>query len=58
MTTTHVPFDIPDDLRRGLEVEAARSGKSQSQIVTEALDKAGIARVSAEDLDKLMHGSQ
>jgi hypothetical protein len=58
MTTTHVPFDIPEDLRRGLAVEAARSGKSQSRIVAEALEKAGIDRVSADDMDKLMHGSQ
>ena len=40
MTTNHVPFDIPEDLRRGLAVEAARSGKSQSRIVAEALEKA------------------
>ena len=46
MTTNHVPFDIPEDLRRGLAVEAARSGKSQSRIVAEALEKAGIDRVS------------
>ena len=53
-----MPFDIPEDLRRGLAVEAARSGKSQSRIVAEALEKAGIDRVSADDMDKLMHGSQ
>ena len=58
MATEHPPFDIPDDLRRGIEVEAARAGKSPAQIVADALDKAGIKRVSAEDLDKLMHGSQ
>lgn len=58
MDSNLLPIDLPDDLRRGLEVAAGQAGKTPSDIVIEALESFGIERLSEDQLQKRMTGSQ
>lgn len=58
MESTSPPIDLPEDLRRGLEVHAAQAGKSPSDIVIAALDHYGVERLTEDQMEKRMTGSQ
>lgn len=58
MDSTSPPLDLPDDLRRGLEIAAAEAGRTPSQIIEEALDRFGIQRLSEDQFQKRLTGSQ
>lgn len=58
MQSTSPPIDLPDDLRRGLETAAGEAGKSPTEIVMEALEKFGIERLTEDQFQKRMLGSQ
>lgn len=58
MDSTSPPLDLPDDLRRGLEIAAAEAGRTPSQIIAEALDRFGIQRLSEDQFQKRLTGSQ
>ena len=58
MDSTSPPIDLPEDLRRGLEIAAGEAGKTASQIVIEALEQFGIKRLSADQFQKRLTGSQ
>jgi hypothetical protein len=52
------PIDLPDDLRRGLEIAAGEAGKTPTEIVMEALERFGIERLSEDQFQKRLTGSQ
>jgi predicted DNA-binding protein len=52
------PIDLPEDLRRGLDIAAGEAGKTASEIVVEALERFGIKRLSEDQFHKRMTGSQ
>lgn len=58
MNNTTPPIDLPDDLRRGLEMAAAEAGKTPADIIITALEKLGIERLSEDQQLKRMTGSQ
>ncbi|WP_207101320.1 hypothetical protein [Paracoccus shandongensis] len=58
MESASPPIDLPDDLRRGLDIAAGEAGKTPSQIVVEALERLGIERLSADQFQKRLTGSQ
>lgn len=58
MESASPPIDLPDDLRRGLEIAAAQAGKTPSEIVLEALEQFGIERLSEDQFQKRLTGSQ
>ena len=49
MATPILPIRMPIPLRRGLEREAERSGRSLTEIIIEAVQKSGIEPVIHED---------
>ncbi len=51
-------INLPDDLRRGLEIAAGEAGRTPSDIVIEALDQFGIERLSEDQFQKRLTGSQ
>ncbi|MFC3629422.1 hypothetical protein ACFOM8_08175 [Paracoccus angustae] len=52
------PIDLPDDLRRGLDIAAGEAGKTPSEIVAEALERFGVKRLSEDQFQKRLTGSQ
>lgn len=58
MENASLPINLPDDLRRGLEVASGEAGKTPSEIVVEALESFGIERMTEDQLQKRMTGSQ
>ncbi|MTE02084.1 hypothetical protein GIY56_17480 [Paracoccus sp. YIM 132242] len=58
MQSTSPPIDLPDDVRRGLDIAAGEAGKTPSEIVLEALERFGIERLTEDQLQKRMTGSQ
>lgn len=58
MQSASPPIDLPDDLRRGLEIAAGEAGKTPTEIVTEALERFGIERLSEDQFQKRLMGSQ
>lgn len=58
MQSSSPPINLPDDIRRGLEIAAAQAGKTPSDIVMEALERFGIERLSEDQFQKRMTGSQ
>ena len=52
------PINLPDDVRRGLEVAAGAAGKTPSEIVLEALEQFGIERLTEDQFLKRITGSQ
>jgi hypothetical protein len=58
MQSASPPIDLPDDLRRGLEIAAGEAGKTPTEIVMEALERFGIERLSEDQFQKRLTGSQ
>lgn len=58
MQSVSPPIDLPDDLRRGLEIAAGEAGKTPTEIVMEALERFGIERMSEDQFQKRLVGSQ
>ena len=58
MQSVSPPIDLPDDLRRGLEIAAGEAGKTPTEIVMEALERFGIERLSGDQFQKRLVGSQ
>ena len=58
MQSSSPPINLPDDVRRGLDVAAVEAGKTPSEIVMEALERFGIERLSEDQFQKRMTGSQ
>jgi predicted DNA-binding protein len=58
MQSSSPPINLPDDVRRGLDVAAGEAGKTPSEIVMEALERFGIERLSEDQFQKRMTGSQ
>ena len=58
MQSASPPIDLPDDLRRGLEIAAGEAGKTPTEIVMEALERFGIERMSEDQFQKRLVGSQ
>ena len=58
MQSVSPPIDLPDDLRRGLEIAAGEAGKTPTEIVMEALERFGIERLSEDQFQKRLTGSQ
>ena len=52
------PLRLPDDLRRGLEIAAGEAGKAPADILVEALERFGIERLSEDQFQKRLTGSQ
>jgi predicted transcriptional regulator len=58
MDSAAPPVDLPEDLRRGLEIAAGEAGKTPSAIIVEALEQFGIKRLSEDQFQKRLTGSQ
>lgn len=58
MQSASPPIDLPHDLRRGLDIAAGEAGKTPSDIVVEALESFAIKRLSEDQFQKRMTGSQ
>ena len=58
MQSASPPIDLPDDLLRGLDIAAGQAGKTPSEIVMEALEQFGIERLSEDQFQKRLTGSQ
>ena len=58
MEDSSPPINLPDDVRRGLEVAAGAAGKTPSEIVLEALEQFGIERLTEDQFLKRITGSQ
>ncbi|MCZ0963573.1 hypothetical protein [Paracoccus benzoatiresistens] len=58
MQSASPPINLPDDLRRGLEIAAGEAGRPPSEIVIEALERFGIERLSEDQFQKRLMGSQ
>lgn len=58
MESSSPPINLPDDVRRGLEVAAGAAGKTPSEIVLEALEQFGIERLTEDQFLKRITGSQ
>jgi hypothetical protein len=58
MQSASPPIDLPEDLCRDLGVAAGQAGKTPTEIVTEALESFGIERLSEDQFQKRMTGSQ
>jgi hypothetical protein len=58
MSSSTPPIDLPDDLRRGLEMAAAEAGKSPTEIIIRALENLGIERLTEDQQLKRMTGAQ
>lgn len=58
MENSSPPINLPDDVRRGLEVAAGAAGKTPSEIVLEALEQFGIERLTEDQFLKRITGSQ
>lgn len=58
MNSAAPPVDLPEDLRRGLEIAAGEAGKTPSAIIIKALEQFGIKRLSEDQFQKRLTGSQ
>lgn len=58
MESTSPPIDLPDDLRRGLEIHAGQTGTSPSDVVIAALESYGVERLTEDQFQKRLNGSQ
>lgn len=58
MQNSSLPISLPDDVRRGLDIAAGEAGKTPSEIVMEALEQFGIERLSEDQFQKRLTGSQ
>lgn len=58
MDSASPPIDLPDDLRRGLDIAAGEAGRTPTEIVIEALESLGIERLSEDQFQKRLTGSQ
>ncbi|MFC3167989.1 MULTISPECIES: hypothetical protein [Paracoccus] len=58
MQSSSTPIDLPEDLRRGLETAAGEAGKTPTDIVVEALESFGVKRLSEDQFQKRLTGSQ